>query len=175
MATLPLKIKTGSMLIYVVCTALAVAVGVLYPRWRRYTRIRAFKHQHGCKDAAKYPHEDPIMGSDMTRARLKAMQKGRFFRLYTEQFQKYGKTFEEIWRGKPLINTTEPANLQRIAAVGFDDFGKVNPIFILTSKITPESRVVSGVVRKLPRQLNDFGVFSQILSLECANSLTGPR
>lgn len=86
--------------------------------------IRALKLQHGCKDPAKYPHTDPVLGSDMVNARSQAMKEGRYFKLYGEQFEKYGKTFEEIWRGKPLINTIEQVNVQKVAALAFEDYGK---------------------------------------------------
>jgi cytochrome P450 monooxygenase len=107
-----------------VCIILAVTLGILYPKWQRYREIRALKQRHGCKDPPKYPHEDKIMGSDMVRARQQAMREGRFFHLYSTQFQQYGKTFEEIWRGRPLINTIEPANVQQVAALAFEDYGK---------------------------------------------------
>lgn len=107
-----------------VSTAVAVALSILYPRWQRDAEVRAIKKRHGCKDPIKYPHEDKVLGSDMLRLRTEAMKEGRFFKLYESQFEKYGRTFEEIWRGKPLINTTEPANVQQVAALAFEDYGK---------------------------------------------------
>ena len=109
---------------YAIGTVLVIAVGNLYRRWRRQTEIRTLKQEHGCKEPAKYPHTDRVMGSDMIHLRTEAMKEGRFLTLYDEQFARYGKTFEEIWRGKPLINTIEPANIQQVAALGFEDYGK---------------------------------------------------
>lgn len=108
----------------VVCTVLVIAIGNLYPWWRRHTKIRALKQRHGCKDPFKYPHEDRIWGSDMVRLRTEAMKEGRFLKLYEEQFELCGKTFEEIWRGKRLINTIEPENVQTVAALAFEDYAK---------------------------------------------------
>jgi cytochrome P450 monooxygenase len=108
----------------IISTVVAVALSILYPRWRRDAEIRAIKKRHGCKDPAKYPHEDKVLGSDMVRLRAEAMKDGRFFKLYESQFEQYGRTFEEIWRGKALINTTEPANVQQVAALSFEDYGK---------------------------------------------------
>ena len=107
-----------------ICTVLVVAFGVLYPNWRRRSEIRALKHRHGCKDPPKYPHKDPVWGSDMVHLRAEAMKEGRFLNLYDEQFDRYGNTFEEIWRGKSLIDTREPANIQHVAALAFEDYGK---------------------------------------------------
>ena len=120
----PLFLKGDRSVTFLVCTLLAVALGILYPRWRRHTEIRAFKQRHGCKDPPKYPHQDRVWGSDMVRLRMEAMKEGRFFKLYESQFELYGKTFEENWRGKRLINTIEPANVQQVAALAVEDYGK---------------------------------------------------
>jgi hypothetical protein len=97
---------------------------IFYSRWQRKKRTNTLKIQHGCKDPAQYPHQDQAMGSDLVRLRMEAMKEGKFFRLYASQFEKYGKTWQENWRGKPLINTTEPANVQQVAARAMEDYGK---------------------------------------------------
>jgi len=56
---------------------------------------------------------------------MDAMKEGRLFKLYLSQFERYGKTFEENWRGKRVINTIEPDNIQQITSLAFDDYGKV--------------------------------------------------
>ncbi|TVY88548.1 Cytochrome P450 monooxygenase [Lachnellula willkommii] len=93
---------------FLISALLAIAFAVLYPKWRRHSEILATKHKFGCKEVIKYRHKDKL-GSDL---------------LYATQFEEHGKTWEESWRGKPLINTIEPANIQKVAAVGFEDFGK---------------------------------------------------
>jgi hypothetical protein len=60
----------------------------------------------------------------MLQLRKEAMKEGRFLELYESQFELYGKTFEENWRGKRLINTTEPVNVQQVAALAVEDYGK---------------------------------------------------
>jgi cytochrome P450 monooxygenase len=60
----------------------------------------------------------------MLQLRKEAMKEGRFLKLYESQFELYGKTLEENWRGKRLINTTEPVNVQQVAALAFEDYGK---------------------------------------------------
>lgn len=117
-------LKGDSAITFLVCTLLTVTLGILYPKWRRNAKIRTLKQRHGCKDPNKYPHKDRIWGSDMVEARRKAKKDGQFFKLYDTQFELYGKTFEEIWRGKPLINTIEPANVQKVAALAHEDYGK---------------------------------------------------
>ncbi|CZR52720.1 related to n-alkane-inducible cytochrome P450 [Phialocephala subalpina] len=117
-------LKRGSAITFLVCAVLTVTLGILYPKWRRNAKIRTLKQKYGCKDPSKYPHKDRVWGSDMVEARRRAMKEGRFFKLYDTQFELYGKTFEEIWRGKPLINTIEPANAQKVAALAHEDYGK---------------------------------------------------
>jgi len=117
-------LKRDRAIAFLVCAVLTVALGILYPKWRRNAKIRSLKQQHGCKEPRKYPHKDPVWGSDMVEERKKAMKEGRFFKLYDTQFELYGRTFEEIWRGKPLINTIEPANVQKVAALAHEDYGK---------------------------------------------------
>ena len=48
----------------------------------------------------------------------------RFLKLYESQFELYDKTFEENLKGKKLINTTEPVNVQQVAALAVEDYGK---------------------------------------------------
>ncbi|TVY12993.1 Cytochrome P450 monooxygenase lepH [Lachnellula arida] len=102
---------------FLISALLAIAFAVLYPRWRRHSEILATKHKFGCKEVTKYRHKDK-WGSDLVRLRAQAMKENRVFELYATQFDEYGKTWEESWRGKPLINTIEPANIQKVAAVG---------------------------------------------------------
>lgn len=123
--TMDVLIHTGRRsIVLILFTVLVTSFGFLYQKWQRHMEIQSLKQQHGCKDPPKYPHEDKTWGSDMVQARGKAMKEGRFYKLYDAQFAKYGRTFEEIWRGKRLINTIEPANAQKIAALAFDDYGK---------------------------------------------------
>jgi cytochrome P450 monooxygenase len=118
-----LLLKGDRSITFLVCTVLAVVLGVLYPRWRRHREIKAIIRRHGCKDPHKYPHQDR-WGSDMLQLRKGAVKEGRFFKLYESQFELYGKTFEENRRGKRLINTTEPVNVQQVAALAVEDYGK---------------------------------------------------
>lgn len=52
------------------------------------------------------------------------MKNGRYFKLYESQFERYGKTFQENLRGQRIINTIEPANIQQITALAFEDYGR---------------------------------------------------
>ena len=60
----------------------------------------------------------------MLQLRKEAIKEGRFLKLYESQFELYGETFGENWRGKRLINTTEPVNVQQVAAFAVEDYGK---------------------------------------------------
>ena len=109
---------------FLVCAVLLVGIVYLYSTCQRYFKIRSLKNLHDCEEPAKYPHSDRIWGSDLTRLRAAAMKEGRFFPLYLSQFSRHGKTFEENFQGQRLINTAEPANVQQITALAFEDFGK---------------------------------------------------
>ena len=54
------------------------------------------------------------------------MKQGRLMLLYEEQFATYGKTFEENFLGRPVINTMHSENIQLVATASFDDFRR-NP------------------------------------------------
>ena len=102
---------------------LVVGLALLWPKWQRSRQIRNFKRRHNCAETKKYPHQD-VLGTDLARLRAQAVQEGRLFKLYKSQFDVYGKTFSETWRGKTLFNTTEPANVQHVAALAAEDFSK---------------------------------------------------
>lgn len=106
------------------CTFLTLVVAIIYPIWGRNREVDALKKRHGCKNPPQYPHQDRVLGLDLAQLRMEAMKEGKFFKLYASQFERYGKTWEENWRGKPLINTTEPANVQQVGALAFEDYGK---------------------------------------------------
>lgn len=109
---------------FLVSTVLVVALTFLYQTWRRSMERRAFKIRHGCKDPPRYPHRDQRWGSDLARVRMDAMKNGRLFELYFSQFELYGKTFEENWKGQKLINTMEPTNIRQITTIAFGDYCK---------------------------------------------------
>ena len=108
----------------VIWTSLTLIFAFLLSKWQKSIQVRTSKKQHGCKLPTQYAHKDRVMGSDLTHLRMEAMKEGRFFKLYASQFEQYGRTWEENWRGKPLINTTEPANVKQVAALSVNDYGK---------------------------------------------------
>ncbi|KAJ8064446.1 hypothetical protein OCU04_006784 [Sclerotinia nivalis] len=106
-----------------IIVTVVIAFGLLLPKWKRSRNIRNLKRRHNCAETNKYPHQD-VLGTDLARIRAQAVQEGHLFRLYKSQFDTYGKTFSEVWRGTTLFNTTEPANIQHVAALAAEDFGK---------------------------------------------------
>ena len=95
----------------------------LYKQWVEYHAFKVAALKHGCQKPPKYPHKLPY-GIDLLRARLAAIKAGRYNKLYLEQFQTYGKTWEENLAGTRVINTMEPANFQQVAVLSFQDYGK---------------------------------------------------
>lgn len=43
------------------------------------------------------------------------------------QFDLHGKTFEEQFFDTKIVNTMEAANIQKVAALSFQDWGKFRP------------------------------------------------
>ena len=72
----------------------------------------------------KYPHTRP-WGLDLYHERTEAAKDGRYSKLFLEHFQKYGKTWEEQTFDGRIINTIEPANIQTVAALKFNDYSKI--------------------------------------------------
>lgn len=56
---------------------------------------------------------------------MAAIAAGRYNRLYLEQFETYGKTWEENLAGTRVINTIEAANFQQVATLSFQHYGKL--------------------------------------------------
>ena len=110
----------------VVWTASLVLCVYIFQKWRVYSTFRAAAIQHGCQRPRKYPHRDPILGYDLYRERAKATQYGQLMKLYVGHFELYGKTFEEQFFNTKVINTMEAANIQQVAALSFQDWGKVS-------------------------------------------------
>ena len=97
----------------------------IYQKWTAYTLFRAAALQHKCQRPRKYPHLDPIWGYDLHRKRTTATQCGQVMKLWMSHFSLYGKTFEEQrFFDTKIINTMEAANIQQVAALSFDEWGR---------------------------------------------------
>ena len=95
-----------------------------YRIWAKNHAYRTAALEHGCQEPRKYPHKLPY-GIDMLRSRMAAIKAGRYNRLYLEQYQKYGKTWEDNMAGTKVINSMEPENFQQVASLSFQDYGKL--------------------------------------------------
>ncbi|KAF7873928.1 hypothetical protein EAF04_002600 [Stromatinia cepivora] len=109
---------------YILYAVGLVALLYIHRKWTSYQAIKAVVAQHGCKLPRKYPHRDPIWGTDLMKKRVKAVNEGRQMALFMEQFNGIGKTFEENFFGTRVINTIEVPNIQQVSALGFEDYGK---------------------------------------------------
>ena len=104
--------------------SLLAIIQYLYRIWTKGHAYRAAAFEHGCQEPHKYPHKLPY-GIDMLRSRMAAIKAGRYNRLYLEQYQNYGKTWEENLAGTKVINSMEPENFQQVASLSFQDYGKL--------------------------------------------------
>lgn len=103
---------------------LLAIIRYLYGIWTKSRAYHAAALEHGCQEPHKYPHKLPY-GIDMLRSRMAAIKAGRYNRLYLEQYQNHGKTWEENLAGTKVINSMEPANFQQVASLSFQDYGKL--------------------------------------------------
>lgn len=108
----------------VLCAVLFLFIRHSYQRWITYKDFHAAKRQQGCQAPSKYPHRG-FWGYDLYRERIRASKCGQAQKLYGQQFQTYGKTFEESFLGTKTINTIEPSILQYVAALATQDFTRV--------------------------------------------------
>lgn len=124
----------------------------LWSKRQSAKQIRQLKAQHNCAETKQYPHQD-VLGTDLARLRAQAVQEGTLFKLYKSQFDTYGKTFSEIWRGKTVFNTTESANIQYVAGWAADDFIKDPDREIAQWPLLGPSIFSSGPAWRLSRDL----------------------
>ena len=103
--------------------ALAI-IALLYQKVIQYVAFRMKRRQTGCFGAHRYPHSDLFFGYDLYKERQRAFRQGNLQALYTRDFNRLGKTWEEIFLDQRVINTMDIANHHYIHTVGFEDFGK---------------------------------------------------
>ena len=140
-----------------------------YRRWSAYTLFRAAAIQHGCQRPRKYPHLDPIWGYDLYRERTTARQCGQLMKLHMSHFYLHGKTFGERFFDTKIINTMESANIQQVAALSFQEWGKpsrdASSFLFLGRGIFSEDGVFWKHSRNLIKPLFARSVISDVNSL----------
>jgi cytochrome P450 len=142
----------------------------LLRRWNSYRTFRAAALRHGCQRPPKYRNRDPIFGYDLVEARKEAVQKGRQMKLVMEEFDRYGKTWEEETFDTKVINTMEVRNIQEIAALSFHDYKKpdrsiFNPFLGhgIMSQDGPEWKHSRDLIKPIfsRAELSDLEIFSR--------------
>lgn len=93
-------------------------------RWTTlYFTRRRIIHQHGCKPIqGRYPHKDPVLGTDFIRDAFAAKSKGEFLLRESRLYDKLGPTYVFRVFGMGMISTAEPENMKAIFATKFDDW-----------------------------------------------------
>ena len=98
---------------------------VLSYRWiTLYVAFYLKRQQTGCFRARKYPHSDPLFGYDLFKERQRALKEGNLHALYTRDFRRLGKTWEERFQNQYVINTMDAVNHQYMHTAGIEAFGK---------------------------------------------------
>ncbi|KAG5987136.1 hypothetical protein E4U43_005223 [Claviceps pusilla] len=108
----------------IVCLSAVLLIRSLVVQYRRRVRRRRL----GCQPPRKYPHRLPWLldpwGRDLQRRRLEGFARGRYNRLFLEQFLRCGPTFEERSPSGTLLCTTDSDNWRTILALKADDYCK---------------------------------------------------
>lgn len=124
----------------------------LSQKWKAYRAFHAAVIQYGCKRPPKYAHRDPFFGTDLVKERQAAIQARRVHRFAMECFERYGKTYEEKFLDKKVINTMEGVNIQQVVAHSFHDYVKTF-VVDLTPLFGPGIFLQDGALWKRSRDL----------------------
>jgi len=89
----------------------------------RWLQTQKLKRQHGCQDPPKYPHKDPIFGSDLFRDSAEHAKEFRLLDRWNDRYRTYGKTFSAVMQGTRAICTIDESNLVAITNTNFKDYG----------------------------------------------------
>ena len=108
-----------------------VALTILFIAYKLFISIkhRQTITQLGCSPITKYPHLDPILGSDLHRLLERSRQQNNHIPTLQQLYEKTGKsqTFQALTWGRKTIYTTNPSNIKTILAADFSSYG-VQPI-----------------------------------------------
>jgi cytochrome P450 len=91
--------------------------------FRTRRSIRTLKNLHKCQNPPKYPHKDPIFGSDLYRENTANAKNSKLLEKWTSRYREYGHTFSAVIQGTPAICTVDVTNLQTITTTNFKDYG----------------------------------------------------
>lgn len=83
-------------------------------------RLRA--RSLSCSPVAIYPHKDPILGLDLFRDTLRAINTHTLLQLWDSRFRKYGNTHYTLTLGKWVLMTNEPENVKLILGTKMDEW-----------------------------------------------------
>ena len=89
--------------------------------WRQY-QIRS-SERRGDGVPPSLPSKDPLFGIDVYLQINKAHKQGRRSKVFKEQHDALGPTFESVTKGKGRVFSMDPANLQTICSSKFAEWG----------------------------------------------------
>ncbi|CCC08834.1 hypothetical protein SMACR_05475 [Sordaria macrospora] len=88
-----------------------------------FTTLRRLRSRSlGCSPVAVYPHKDPILGLDLFRDTLRAINTHTLLQLWNDRFRKYGNTHYTLTLGKWVLMTNEPENVKLILGTKMDEW-----------------------------------------------------
>lgn len=84
-----------------------------------------FKQAKGCKPARKFPHKDPIFGTDLILTGLNRIKAGTYLEAGRNRYNEVApgcSTYSYIMEGSSAIATQEPENIKALLSSQFHDF-----------------------------------------------------
>ena len=96
---------------------------LLYSWFQTRQATQTLKRQHGCQEPPKYPHKDPIFGSDLFRDNAEHAKQFKQLHRWNSRYKEHGDTFAAVMQGTPAICTIDSANLLAITTTNFRDYG----------------------------------------------------
>ncbi|KAK1782742.1 cytochrome P450 [Copromyces sp. CBS 386.78] len=94
----------------------------LFSRLVLYTLHRRRSRSLGCSPVPVYPHKDPILGLDLFRDTLRAINTHTLLQLWDSRFRNYGNTHYTLTLGKWVLMTNEPENVKLILGTKMDEW-----------------------------------------------------
>ncbi|KAJ4416575.1 hypothetical protein N0V85_002237 [Neurospora sp. IMI 360204] len=88
----------------------------------RTTLYRVRARSLGCSPVAVYPHKDPILGMDLFRDTLRAINTHTLLQLWDSRFRRYGNTHYILTLGRWVLMTNEPENVKLILGTKMDEW-----------------------------------------------------
>ncbi|KAF2092939.1 cytochrome P450 [Rhizodiscina lignyota] len=122
-----------SPVVFAAISLLAALIGfATFKQVKLYYSRRRLALENGCKPIqGRFPHKDPILGTDYMREGMAAKAKFKALERVSGLFDRLGATYSFRLFHKTMVMTAEPENIKAILSVKFNDYGSGNRAKVL--------------------------------------------